>query len=336
MVFSIKDVAVVGGLAILAGVIIFGGRQLFGALSSIKLPEFPDINLPDFNFGGLFEGFNPFPNANLDDQGNVIPMELTQPGEGGLNPADMPTNPTPLDIILNPGPGIAPGQAPPSGDDILLSMFNPPGVFGFGILGSAMQGISTQLAQALGISSITQGQISLQQISSLSSIGLDVSQLGMLPSAFNFGLFSAGQPQTQMQPTEVTQGQISPSDFPGSVQEVTQGQITPGQIQSQLDTGQQFFGGGPSFMGGSINITPLENLSLNQIIEQEMVTASQAANLLAIAQGFNQGELAFLNQGMVDVGGFVAGGPPATSAGFEGLTPEEIALQLTGGNISNF
>jgi hypothetical protein len=40
-------------------------------------------------------------------------------------------------------------------------------------------------------------------------------------------------------------------------------------------------GGGPSFIGGQINETPLENLSLNQIIENLGVSASQAANLQA-------------------------------------------------------
>ena len=84
--------------------------------------------------------------------------------------------------------------------------------------------------------------------------------------------------------------------------------------------------------------TPIEFLSLNQIIEMGLAeTASEAASLRAEAIGFTPEEESFLTQGEVDVGGFVAGGPSAVSDPvFEGLTAEEIALRLTGGNISNF
>jgi len=100
---------------------------------------------------------------------------------------------------------------------------------------------------------------------------------------------------------------------------------------------QQFTGGGVGFIGGSIFETPLENLSLSQIIDMFNVTASQASNLKAIAQGFTPEEELFL-QGSQDVGGFFTGfNPPAVSdPQFQGLTPEQIALILTGGNIQNF
>jgi len=45
-----------------------------------------------------------------------------------------------------------------------------------------------------------------------------------------------------------------------------------------------FEGGGPSFIGGSINPTPIGNLSLSQIIDRFMVTASQAVNIKAISK----------------------------------------------------
>jgi len=117
------------------------------------------------------------------------------------------------------------------------------------------------------------------------------------------------------------------------------GLIADQKISSFLldDPTQQFTGGGISFQGGSIFETPIQNLSLSQIIDKFMVTASQAANLKAIAQGFTPEEEAFL-QGSGDVGGFFTGfNPPAVSdPQFQGLTPQQIALQLTGGNISNF
>jgi len=101
-----------------------------------------------------------------------------------------------------------------------------------------------------------------------------------------------------------------------------------------------FTGGGVSFEGGTIFETPIENLSLSQIIDQFMVTASQAADIKAQAIGFTPEEQAFLGQGDIgaapigidtpDFGG-ITGDPQ-----FQGLTPEQIFLQLVGGNISNF
>jgi len=104
-------------------------------------------------------------------------------------------------------------------------------------------------------------------------------------------------------------------------------------IQSAIPD-QQFQGGGPSFVGGSVTEIPLERLSLGQIIQRLGVTASQAASLRAEAIGFTPEEQTFLTQGqeispLGDLG-------PQTSGGFIGLSPEEIALRLTGGNISNF
>lgn len=116
------------------------------------------------------------------------------------------------------------------------------------------------------------------------------------------------------------------------------------QIVSQLiptapsiQTDFPFIGGGPSFEGGQIFETPIENLSLSQIIDRFMVSATRAASIRAEAIGFTETEQAFLEQGPIDVGGFVAGGPAAVSdPAFAGLTPEQIAIQLTGGNIQNF
>lgn len=98
-----------------------------------------------------------------------------------------------------------------------------------------------------------------------------------------------------------------------------------------------FIGGGPSFEGGFIFETPIQNLSLSQIIDRFMVTASQAADIRAQAIGFTPEEQAFLSQGPVDVGGFVAGGPAAVSdPAFIGLTPQEIIDRILGGPITRF
>jgi len=104
---------------------------------------------------------------------------------------------------------------------------------------------------------------------------------------------------------------------------------------------QTFQGGGLSFIGGQIFETPIANLSLSQIIDQFNVTASQAANIQAIAKD-DFGDFDF---GTNTGGGFGSIIPTissllpslnVSSSQFEGLSAQQIALQLTGGNISNF
>jgi len=56
------------------------------------------------------------------------------------------------------------------------------------------------------------------------------------------------------------------------------------QVMDQLELPGGFVGAGPSFEGGTIFETPIENLSLSQIIDQFDVTASQAADIRARAQ----------------------------------------------------
>jgi len=98
-----------------------------------------------------------------------------------------------------------------------------------------------------------------------------------------------------------------------------------------------FIGGGTSFEGGTIFETPIANLSLSQIIDKFMVTASQAADIKAQAIGFTPEEEAFLTQGQeISPLGDVASQPAVSDPQFEGLTPEQIFAQLVGGNISNF
>jgi len=105
---------------------------------------------------------------------------------------------------------------------------------------------------------------------------------------------------------------------------------------------QQFEGGGISFSGGTIFETPIANLSLSQIIDKFNVTASQAANIKAIA-GDDFGDFDFgtnTGSGIGSVFGTIAALPfqqiNVSNQQFAGLSAEQIALQLTGGNISNF
>jgi len=104
---------------------------------------------------------------------------------------------------------------------------------------------------------------------------------------------------------------------------------------------QQFTGGGVGFIGGSIFETPFDSAtaSLSDIIDKFNVSASKAADIKAQAIGFDDTS-GFIPEGFFgepDIIGTTAFNPPAVSdPQFAGLTPEEIALQLTGGNISNF
>ena len=115
-------------------------------------------------------------------------------------------------------------------------------------------------------------------------------------------------------------------------------QVIPASIPFAINEG-----GGPSFIGGGIFETPIENLSLSQIIDKFNVTASQAANIQAEAQD-NFGDFDFGTNTGSGLGSITTRDDINTqlSAGnvsnpdFEGLSATEIAQLLTGGNINNF
>jgi len=89
---------------------------------------------------------------------------------------------------------------------------------------------------------------------------------------------------------------------------------------SQLNAGQ---------FQGIATEAPLGAFSLSRIIDEFMVTASQAANIKFISQ---QGGDPFASPENI----FGENPPAVSDPSFTGLSPEEIALRLTGGNISNF
>jgi len=107
---------------------------------------------------------------------------------------------------------------------------------------------------------------------------------------------------------------------------------------------QQFTGGGPSFIGGSIFETPITAQStLSFIIDKLGVSASRAASIRAELRGFTEEEALFLAPKVItpfgtvfDAAGGGGGGVNVSDQQFAGLTPQQIVLQLTGGNISNF
>jgi len=115
-------------------------------------------------------------------------------------------------------------------------------------------------------------------------------------------------------------------------------------IIADLPQGFEAFQVGDSgFVGAQINPTPIQNLSLSQIIDMFDVSASQAANILAIAKddfrdfdfGTNTG--GGIGSVIPSISEFIGGsGVNVSSSQFEGLSAQEIANILTGGNIQNF
>jgi len=100
------------------------------------------------------------------------------------------------------------------------------------------------------------------------------------------------------------------------------------------------FGGGPSFIGGTTTLGSNIVDTLSEVLQAfPNLSASQAANLLESNQGLTQTEFSMISPFNPSISS--AGGDPEqvfnqASGGFSGLTPEQIAFILTGGNIQNF
>jgi len=142
---------------------------------------------------------------------------------------------------------------------------------------------------------------------------------------------------------EPSDAELFAKDFPETF--VPTPTLTPAQeFVSNLPGGfQAFVTPGSSFVGASINPTPIENLSLSQIIDMFNVTASQAANIKAIAQddfgdfdfGTNTG--GGIGSVIPSISSLIGGSDLNVSNNqFQGLSAQQIANILTGGNIQNF
>jgi len=127
------------------------------------------------------------------------------------------------------------------------------------------------------------------------------------------------------------------------VQPVVQPVVQPQPVVSNLPSGFDLFvTPGSNVPGGFIFETPIANLSLSQIIDKFMVTASQAANILAIAKD-DFGDFDFGTNTGGGIGSILQNIPALSGLGgnvsdnqFQGLSAQEIANLLTGGNIQNF
>jgi len=272
--------------------------ESFGKID-ITLPEIklPEINFPEFNFPDFPDFTNLFDQL-FKNQASILAGQTVAGAEG--DPVQIPP-----DTIVNPD-GTVTSTTPPTTQTVTgdLSTF----------FGEQRPLVFDTLQDAFGLTP-SQAFVALKNVTTIEGLN-EVLQ--------KFNQAAIDEEIKEAAPTNLLNAG---------------GSIADQKVSSFLldDPFKQFEGGGVSFVGGSIFETPIQNLSLSQIIDKFNVTASQAANLKAIAQGFTPEEEAFL-QGSQDIGGFFTGfNPPAVSdPQFQGLTPQQIALMLTGGNISNF
>jgi len=268
-------------------------------LPEIKLPDitFPEFNFPDFNFPE-FPSFPDFSNIfqGFQDQLSSIAGQVVDLQGSQVT--------IPPDTMVNPD-GTVTSTTPPT-IDTGLPMGSPENLFG-------------ELRPLVFDTLINIG-VPLPLATEILGGAKTFEDLQVILNQANTGIF------TQLQGTLdiLDQPVVQPSPI---VQPVS---------SFLLDDPQQFTGGGIGFIGGSIFETPIANLTLSQIIDMFNVTASQASNILAIAKD-DFGDFDF----GTNIGGILPGlpgiqGTNVSDPQFQGLTAEQIALFLTGGNIQNF
>jgi len=285
---------------------------------NFEFPKFPEVPNPfdEGFFSDLQKQFDNFFNNNTSSiAGQTVPSE---PG------SDVPVT-IPEDTMVNED-GTVTSSTPPTIDLGVGSGLNPLGEIAFNQLRSRT------------ITSLTnQGFSPAKVFAAFRNINFKDSDkpfkaLDKILQTFNTPLSPVQRAQQISQ-----QGGKIPFDLP---------ELKDQPIQNFLNQGgQTFLGGGTGFIGGSVTETPIANLSLSQIIDKFGVTASQARNLLDIAKD-NFGDFNFGTNTGTGIGSIFQNPnfsnilPQNTTnvsnPSFQGLSPTQIALQLTGGNIQNF
>lgn len=292
------------------------------------LPQLPSINFPAIN---ISNPFNQAPQISADptkqtttQQKEIFGKVLTKSEEEEINKIAGQIDRGEKVTVSNP-------------ESTLLNKFNPPNVFGFGILGENKKGISTTLANELGISNLRVNELSAQQIKILENIDIkeNTSQIlegraGVNAQNF-FNIFNI--PFT----TEKQQEQNNKVSEMIKVQE--QQQITPTFENNKLKVTSNvgnFKGGGVSFIGGSVNETPIKFLSLGQIIDKFGVSASKARDLQFQARNEGKGFDFGTNTGnALNLSKQIRTNLPSVNVSnpaFEGKTTSEIAAILINGS----
>jgi len=298
---------VILGLA-LGALLIFKGdiTKAFGSLGSglgnieVNLPDvkFPDIKFPDITFPDF-----KFPDFKFPDITNIFGNGT---GESDLAGKTVPFGDSqvmiPADTTVNP--------------DGTVTSSTPPIVINGGATQEEFDFAKFRAESFDTLFDIIGDPKKAQEL---------ISGAGQDKSAIEKILFQAGQGFFNDQPVE-------------------QPSVTVQPVETNLPTGFDFFNpSGEGFTGAAINPTPIGNLSLSQIIDQFNVTASQAANIKAIANddfgnfdfGTNTGS--GIGSILPSISSLIPSSDLNVSSNqFEGLSAEQIAAFLTGGNIQNF
>jgi len=302
------DLLLIAGAGLALFLIIRGAGQ---ALSGLKFPDLAssigDIKFPDFDFK-----FPEIKLPSLDFLGDLLKQDDTSILAGETVPLQEGSDiliKIPEDTMVDKETGIVTSSTPP----IVVS--GGGATFQEQLFAQLRGGVFDTLFENLGLDP--------KFAQTIVSEAKTVSDLSDILKKANEGFFTQTQ---EVQP--FTQG------GPDKESEIS-------DIVSNLPFG--FEGGGPSFIGGSIFQTPIQNLTLSQIIDKFNVTASQAANIKAIAGDDFPSDFVFGTNTGGGIGSvfetvkeFEGLGGNVSNPVFAGLTLEEIANKITGGNISNF
>jgi|APSaa5957512535_1039671.scaffolds.fasta_scaffold06084_7 hypothetical protein len=311
------NLLIAGGLAVAAFFLVRevrnSAKDLANFGENLKFPELPQ--LPSINISNPFNQTNPidrtFPNTSEGDkailekineigglgklnQQSILDLvgKLTPLGTPE-NPANNPNTPSPIDVIINDKTLtqqekkdllsiLNPSNRETDSNSINDGRFNPPNTFGFGLLGEDKKGISVTLAKELGIFGKSTDEISKTQIKVLKDIDTSESIFDIVNnragairaesflSAFTIPFTNSTQQNQQKQSAKIIETQKQNNVM---IDKIIQ---TQPKVISNIGN---FKGGGESFIGGSVNETPIERLSLSQIIDKFGVSASKARDL---------------------------------------------------------
>jgi len=290
---------------VLGGLIIFRGN-ISDFFKGLKFPEIPPIELPAINFPPFPEiNFPEFPEIKLPDFSGLFEGFQSQLDElfklnQSIIAGQTVTNEAGQEIEIPPDTVVNP--------DGTVSSETPPIVVSGGgatfeeqFFATTRAGVFDTLVENLGLSPTQAGNIvrGSETIADLERILFEANQ----------GKFTPQQPQQ------------------------TGGFDVPFNDPTGLGGGVSFIGGTTTFGSGIVD-------TLSEVLTIfPNLTASQAANALFANPDLTKNEFAQITPFQSSISS--AGGDPDqifnnASGGFSGLTAQQIANILTGGNISNF
>jgi len=311
---------VLGGLFIFRDKISEGIAGLGEGLFNIELPsfpeiKFPDITFPEFNFPefpeitfpdftSIFTGFQEQLDNLFSNQQSILAGQ-TVAGQGEGQTIDIPE-----DTIINPD-GTVSSTTPPistgAGATVQEAAFAQARGEAFDTLFNLDVLTGQQIQEAIS-------NIAFGDFAALNALIVSIQSL-------------AADTQSTADPT------VQPTPQP--LDNMGIGFDVPAEDPLGIGGGGSFIGGTTTF-GDETNI--IDTLSEVLAIFPNL-TASQAADALAENQGLTGNEFAQINPDIINISS--AGIDPEqiinnASGGFSGLTPQQIAFILTGGNIQNF